>query len=201
MRSTATVVPTNRAGLSHLFLSTSLSLFRLLSQEWCWWFPRMRTPTSVYFVYFVKSISPECLVDLLNSNVVMSSAAPRDERSLPEQKTGGVEGEERTTLEILKSIPCVVMMMVSLWNWQTHAFYTFNWLVEYCVVWRCDAIRSVAGRANDSLNRRLWLKGESPRWSHRIESLRFSASRVECLCDSDKNICSIQMDTWDVSAC
>lgn len=36
----------------------------------------------------------------------MSSADPRDERSLPEQKTGGVEGEERTTLEILKSIPC-----------------------------------------------------------------------------------------------
>lgn len=85
-----------------------LSLFRLLSQEWCWWFPRMRAPASVYFVYFVKSISPECLVDLLNSNVVMSSADPRDERSLPEQKTGGVEGEERTTLEILKSIPCVV---------------------------------------------------------------------------------------------
>lgn len=47
-----------------------LSLFRLLSQEWCWWFPRMRAPASVYFVYFVKSISPECLVDLLNSNVV-----------------------------------------------------------------------------------------------------------------------------------
>lgn len=66
----------------------------------------MRAPASVYFVYFVKSISPECLVVLLNSNVVMSSADPRDERSLPEQKISGVEGEERTTLEILKSIPC-----------------------------------------------------------------------------------------------
>lgn len=54
-------------------ISLSTYLFRLLSQEWCWWFPRMRAPASVYFVYFVKSISPECLVDLLNSNVVCCS--------------------------------------------------------------------------------------------------------------------------------